>query len=233
MAQPMDRGTTLELTAADGHKTPAYVAAPHDPARGAVVILPEIFGVNSHIRAVADGYAEAGYCAIALATFERVRPGVELAYTPHDIHVGVGLKAAVEALPPPGVMPDIQAAIDHAGAHGKVGVIGFCWGGLLTWRAACTLRNLSAAVVYYGGGMTRPEEIARMPQVPVMAHLSDRDASVPLSGVDEFKKAHGEVEVHLYSADHGFNCDQREAWNAASAQQARARTLAFLGAHLS
>ena len=228
----MVRSTTHELTAADGHKAPVYVAEPGAPARGAVVILPEIFGVNSHIRAVADSYAQDGYCAIALATFERVRPGVELNYNAHDLHVGVGLKAAAEALPPPGVMPDIQAAIDHARQHGKVGLIGFCWGGLLTWRGACLLDGLSAAVVYYGGGMTRPEELARTPKVPVLAHLSDRDPSVPLDGVDALKKAHGDVEVHLYAASHGFNCDQRDVWDAPSAQLARTRTLAFLGTHL-
>ena len=103
----------IELTAADGFRFPAYEARPAGPAKGAVVVLQEIFGVNAHIRAVADGFAADGYLALAPATFHRVKPGVELAYTPEDIAAGVALKAAVEALPVPGVMQDIQAAIDY------------------------------------------------------------------------------------------------------------------------
>jgi carboxymethylenebutenolidase len=222
----------IELATRDGQRAWAYVAEPPTPARAALVILPEIFGVNVHIRAVADQYAADGYFVVACATFERVRHGVELGYSAHDIHVGVGLKAAAEALPPPGVLVDVQAAIDHARAQGPVGLVGFCWGGLLTWRAACTLDGLSAAVVYYGGGMTGPAEIARMPRVPVMAHLSDRDASTPIAGIDAFRQAHADVLVHLYAASHGFNCDLRDSWDTAAAQLARERTLAFLSAHL-
>src|SRR5664280_2283560 len=145
----------IELTAADGFKFPAYEARPAGPAKGAVVVLQEIFGVNAHIRAVADGFAALGFLAVAPATFHRVRPGVELGYTPEDVAAGVVLKAAVEGLPSPGVMPDIQAAIDYAakaGSAGKVGLVGYCWGGLLTWRAACLLSGVSAAVPYYGAG---------------------------------------------------------------------------------
>ena len=141
-------GTMVNLTSADGTQVPAYVAQPKEAPKGAVVVLQEIFGVNSHIREVADGYAAEGYLAVAPATFQRVQPGVELGYSEADMGVGFGYKTAVEALPEPGVLQDIQAAIDHAAAAsgGKVGIVGYCWGGLLTWRAACTLRGLSAAV---------------------------------------------------------------------------------------
>lgn len=225
----------IELTAADGFKFPAYEARPAGPAQGAVVVLPEIFGVNGHIRAVADGFAALGYLAVAPATFHRVKPGVELGYRPDDITVGVALKAAVEALPAPGVMPDIQAAIDYAGAAcspGKVGLVGYCWGGLLTWRAACQLTGVSAAVPYYGAGMTRAPELARQPTCPVLVHFSDRDPSIPLEGVAAFTQAHPEVAVHIYPASHGFNCDHRGAYDAAAAALARERTLAFLSRHL-
>src|SRR5690606_20249526 len=134
---------------------PAYVAEPEGKAKGAVVVLQEIFGVNAHIRAVADGYAKAGYLAVAPATFSRVgKADVEMGYTADDMKEGQALKAAVEALPAPGVQADIQAAIDHAAQAGKVGIVGYCWGGLLTWRAASLAKGLSAAVPYYGGGMT-------------------------------------------------------------------------------
>ena len=227
-------GQFVDLTSADGFVVPAWVARPEGAPRGAVVVLQEIFGVNSHIRAVTDRLAASGYLAVAPATFARVRAGVELGYEAQDMQDGMALKAAVEALPAPGVMPDIQAAIDYAAAQSgcKVGVVGFCWGGLLTWRAACTLQGLAAAVPYYGGGMTSPAETARQPQVPVLAHFGERDHWIPLEGVQAFGRAHPQVQVHVYAADHGFHCDQRGSYDEAAALTAWDRTLAFFGLHL-
>ncbi|WP_298602817.1 dienelactone hydrolase family protein [uncultured Limnohabitans sp.] len=227
-------GTMIELQVADGTRVPAYEARPAGTPKGAVVVIQEIFGVNSHIRAVADGYAAEGYLAVAPAAFHRVKPGVELGYAEADMGEGFGYKTAVEALPAPGVMQDIQAAIDHAAqaSAGKVGIVGYCWGGLLTWRSACMLTGLSAASPYYGGGMTTESEIARQPKVPVLAHFAEDDKWIPLDTVEAFKKAHPEVALHTYAAHHGFNCDQRGAWHAPSAQLARELTLAFFAKHL-
>ena len=224
----------VTLTSADGQTLDAYVAQPTGKAKGAVVVLQEIFGVNSHIRSVADGYAAAGYLAVAPATFARVQTGVELGYTEADMGSGFGLKNAVEALPAPGVLQDIQAAVNYAAEQsgGKVAVLGFCWGGLLTWRSACLLNGVSAAVPYYGGGVTTAEEVARQPHCPVMAHFGDQDHWIPLDGVEAFKAAHPKAQVHVYAANHGFNCDQRGSFNAAAAQLARERTLAFLAQHI-
>ena len=141
-------GQFITLKAADGVAVPAYLAQPEGPPRAAVVVLQEIFGVNAHIRAVADSYAAQGYVAIAPATFHRVQVGVDLGYTPDDITAGVALKAAVEALPGPGVLQDIAAAVAYAAQFGAVGVVGYCWGGLLTWRAACTLDGIAAAAPF-------------------------------------------------------------------------------------
>lgn len=225
-------GQFIDLTAKDGFTFPAYVAEPAGAPKGAVVVVQEIFGVNSHIRSVADGYAAEGYLAVAPATFHRVKQGVELGYTDADMKAGFELKTAVEALPAPGVLQDIQAAIEYAGRAGKVGLVGYCWGGLLTWRGASELAGLSAAVPYYGGGMTTPEESARQPKVPVMAHFGKQDHWIPLETVEAFKKAHPEVEVHIYEANHGFNCDQRGSYDAPSAKLARERTLAFFAKHV-
>ncbi|HYF43865.1 MAG TPA: dienelactone hydrolase family protein, partial [Ramlibacter sp.] len=137
-----------------------------------------------------------------------------------------------EALPAPGVMQDIQAAIRHAAQAGKVGIVGYCWGGLLSWRSACTLDGLAAAVTYYGGGMTTPDEAARHPKVPVLSHFGDQDHWIPLDSVEAFRKSHPEVEVHVYHANHGFNCDQRGSHDGPSAQLARERSLAFFAKHL-
>lgn len=225
-------GNFMDLKAADGFVFPAYVAQPAGRARGGVVVLQEIFGVNAHIRNVADAYASQGYLAVAPATFQRVEPGVELGYGDDDRNHGMALKAAVQALPAPGVMQDIQSAIDHAAQAGKVGIVGYCWGGLLAWQAASELRGLSAAVPYYGGGTTTPEEIRRKPKVAVLAHYADQDRWISQDSVEAFRKAHPEVQVHVYHADHGFNCDHRGAYNAKAASLARERTLAFLAEHL-
>ena len=227
-------GTMMELQAADGTWVPAYEARPVGTPKGAVVVIQEIFGVNSHIRNVVDGYAAEGYLALAPAAFHRVKRGVELGYAEADMGEGFGYKTAVEALPAPGVMQDIQAAIDHVAqvSGGKVGIVGYCWGGLLTWRAASTLKGLSAAAPYSGGGVTTEAEMARHPQVPVLAHFAEEDKWIPMDTVEAFKKAHPEVEVHTYAAHHGFNCDQRGAWHAPSAQLARERTLAFFAKYL-
>lgn len=225
-------GSFIDLKAADGHTFPAYVAQPAGPAKGGVVVLQEIFGVNPHIRNVADGYAAEGYLAVAPATFHRVKAGVELGYQPDDMQAGFALKTAVEALPAPGVLQDIQAAIAHASQAGKVGIVGYCWGGLLTWRSACLLDGLSAAAPYYGGGVTTPEESARKPKVPVLAHFGDQDHWIPLDTVEAFRQAHPEVEVQVYNANHGFNCNERGSWDAAAAKLARERTLAFFARHL-
>ena len=227
-------GSMIELQAADGTRVPAYEARPAAAPRGAVVVIQEIFGVNSHIRSVADGYAAQGYLVVAPACFERVKPGVSLGYGEADMSEGFGYKTAVEALPAPGVLQDIQAAIDHVAqaSGGKVGIVGYCWGGLLTWRAACLLTGMSAAVPYYGGGVTTATESARSPKVPVLAHFAEQDSWIPMDTVQAFAKAHPEVQVHTYAAHHGFNCDQRGSWHAPSAQQALERTLVFFSKHL-
>jgi carboxymethylenebutenolidase len=225
-------GKFIDLKAADGVVFPAYVAEPTGKAKGAVVVVQEIFGVNSHIQSVADGYAAAGYLAVAPATFHRVQAGVNLGYTEADMNAGFGLKTAVDALPEPGVMQDIEAAIQHASQAGKVGIVGYCWGGLLTWRAACTLKGISAAVPYYGGGMTAGDEPARQPACPVMAHFGDQDHWIPLDTIEAFKTVQPKVEVFVYAANHGFNCDQRGSYNEAAAKLAKQRTLDFFAKHL-
>ena len=227
-------GQFIEIGAVDGVKCQAYLAEPAGQPRGAVVVLQEIFGVNSHIRAVADGFAAEGYLALAPSTFQRVKPGVELGYSDADMQAGFALKLAVEVLPAPGVLADIQAAIDEAARRsgGKVGIVGYCWGGLLTWRSACELPGLAAAVPYYGGGMTTPEEAARSPGCPVLAHFAEQDQWIPMSTVATFKAAQPGVEVQTYDAHHGFNCDQRAASHPPSAALARERTLAFFARHL-
>lgn len=227
-------GHAIELKAADGFAFDAYVAQPRSLPRAAIVVLPEIFGVNAHIRAVADGLAVAGFLAIAPATFSRVQKQVNLGYGPADVATGRELKAKAEALPAPGVLADVQAAITHASlaSKGKVGVVGYCWGGLLSWRAATQLSGLKAAVCYYGGGMTLEPEVSAHPQCPVLAHFGRKDALIPMETVEAFKQKQPQVDVQVYDADHGFNCDHRGSYDAAAAELALENTLGFFIRHL-
>ena len=214
---------TISLEAADGHLLDAYVADPTAAPRGAVVVLQEIFGVNSHIRSVADGFAADGYLAIAPSLFDRVERGVDLGYGEADIVRGRALKIAVGNEVP---LLDIAAAIAHVAPAGRVGVVGYCWGGLLAWLAACEAEGLATSVPYYGGGI--PEHAARVPRCPVLAHFGAQDGHIPLATVEAFRAAQPQVEVLVYPAQHGFNCDQRASFDDASAVLARRQTLDFL-----
>ena len=227
-------GQFVELMAADGTAIRAWAAEPDGPVRGAVVVVQEIFGVNAHIRAVTDRFAARGFVAMAPDLFARVEPDVELGYSAADVTDGMRLKTAADALPGDGVMQDIRAAAQwaHQRTGGKVGVVGFCWGGLLTWRAAEQVEDIAAAVCYYGGGMTVQPDIARTPRVPVLAHFGARDAHISVPSVQAFSHAHPEAQVHVYEADHGFNCDQRASFDQSSAVQAKDRTLEFFDQHL-
>lgn len=223
-------GQALHLTSSDGHTFDAYETIPTGKTIGAVVLVQEIFGVNTHIQATADLYASLGFRVVAVPTMDRVQKNVNLGYTPEDMQAGSALKAAVEALPNHPVMLDLQAAIDHLKPFGKVGIFGFCYGGLLTWRSACQLSGLSAAVPYYGGGVQNESNLT--PKCPVMAHFAEEDSYIPLDTVEALKKARPEIEVHIYPGHHGFNCDHRASYFGQSAQVARTRTLDFFQRHL-
>ena len=220
-------GKMFELTAADGVVISAYRADPPGRPRGGLVVAQEIFGINSHICSVCDGFAADGYLAIAPALFDRYQRGFEVGYTPDDIAKGRDLKgkANIDA-----ALRDVSAARDVAAAAGKVGIVGYCWGGYVAWMAASRVAGFACAVPYYGGGML--EAAAEHPKCPVIAHFGELDSGIPVEGVRKFATAHPEIQVHLYAADHGFNCDQRGSYNAPAAKLARERTLAFLRQHI-
>jgi carboxymethylenebutenolidase len=215
-------GKMIQLTASDGQKLSAYRADPAGKPRGGIVVIQEIFGVNSHIKSVADGYAADGYVAVAPALFDRVAQGVELGYSPDDIAKGRDIRAKVTNEM---AMKDVAAAVKEASSPGKVGIVGYCWGGFVTWLASEKVPGLSCAVPYYGGGM--PDHANVQPKVPVMGHFGEKDAHIPVEGVKKLAAAHPKDQFFFYDADHGFNCDQRGSYNAPAAKQARARTLEF------
>ena len=217
----------FELTAPDHHTLAAYRAEPDGPPRGALVVVQEIFGVNGHIRSVADGFARDGYLVIAPAVFDRVQRGVELGYTKEDVARGRELRARCSL---DAALIDLGAAAAAAAVAGKVGIVGYCWGGFLTWMASVYVPGLACAVPYYGGGILDHADLE--PRCPVLAHFGERDAGIPADGVRQLARRHPQHQILLYPADHGFNCDQRASYDAASAQLARERTLAFLREHV-
>jgi len=214
------------IMARDGHEFRSWLAPAPGRPRGAIVVLQEIFGVNSHIRAVADGYAKDGYVTIAPCLFDRVRRGIELGYTPADMQEGRGY---VMQLKPEQILADLAAAIAVVKHAGRVGVVGYCWGGKISYVAACEL-GVACAVVYYGGSIT--QELQKTPKCPVMYHFGERDTHIPLSDVEKIKAVNPQGEFHLYPAGHGFNCEQRDSYDPASAALARTRTVAFFAKHV-
>lgn len=213
-------GTQVELTATDGHRLSAYLAEPKAAPRGGIVVIQEIFGVTRHIRAVTDQYAAAGFLAVAPALFDRVERNVDVPYT--DMARGFGY---VQALNTDQVMLDVQAAIDRVRSAGKVGVVGFCWGGTITYLAAARTQ-IDAAVAYYGAGINR--HTSEKPRVPVMFHFGEKDKHIPAAAVAEIQAAYPQGIYHLYPADHGFNCTDRASFEPASAKLALERSLEFL-----
>ena len=220
-------GEWVTLTAADGFAFDAYVAHPAGDSRGTIIVLQEIFGVNSHIRAVADSYASQGYHAVAPALFDRKTRHYETGYGPDDMKAG---REIAFALNREDTMKDIAATIAYAQKSGAVGLVGYCWGGTMAYAAACSLDGLAAVSAYYGGGITAMKDHA--PRVPTIIHFGERDAHIPMSGVNEFKAARHDVTVYCYDADHGFNCDHRGSFDQQSADLARSRTLAHFVARL-
>lgn len=222
-------GTKIRLKAADGHEFDAYLAESSDPAHGAIVLIQEIFGVNSHIRSVADDYAAQGFHVIAPALFDRVQPNLELGYNPTD--AAQGMKAARQ-IGMDAALLDVAASISHARAkwHGlRVGVLGFCYGGSLAWLAATRL-DPAAAVCYYGGQIAA--NAADTPHCPVMMHFGAKDPHIGPEEIEKIRTAHPDLPLFLYDAGHGFNCDQRKDFEPESAKLARQRTLEFFSRHL-
>ncbi|MBI4246375.1 MAG: dienelactone hydrolase family protein [Candidatus Rokubacteria bacterium] len=222
-------GEMITLKAEDGHQLSAYRANPAGKPKGGLVIIQEIFGVNVHIKSVCDGFAADGYAAVAPAVFDRVERGVSMGYTQDDITRGRAIREKLGWDP---MVMDVRAAV-KALQHDKlkVGVVGYCMGGSLTWLAATRIAGLAAAVSYYGGAVA--DFSGEQPRCPVLFHFGETDQSIPQEHWDRIRAAHPTLPMHIYTvAGHGFNCDMRASYHEASARLARQRTLDFLKRHL-
>lgn len=216
----------MKLTAADGHDFNAFESGDINAPRG-LIVLQEIFGVNAHMRLVSERLAGFGYRVLSPAMFDRVERDVELGYTPEDVQKGLALRAAI---PEPAALADIDAT---AAAFGNrpVGVIGYCWGGGLAWRAATASKHFKASIGWYGGGIAAAKELA--PNCPVQLHFGEADHGIPMSDVAAIRAAQPGVEIFTYpGAQHGFGCEARASYSPADCELAELRSLAFFAEHL-
>ena len=221
-------GEMLTLTAADGHRLSAYRAAPAGTPRGALVVIQEIFGVNSHIKKVTDGFAADGYVAIAPALFDRVERDFETGYAPADIERGRMVRGKLQI---EDAVKDVAAAVTELQKTGlKIGVVGYCFGGTMAWLAATRIPGVAAAASFYGGGVA--DAAGEQPRCPVVFHFGETDASIPKDHWDRIKAQHPTLPMHIYPAGHGFSCDERGSFHEPSARQARQRTIEFFRQHV-
>ncbi len=224
----------LKLKTSDGHQLEAYIVKPSGTPRGAIVIVQEIFGINAHIRATADSYAAEGYVAIAPALFDRIQPGIELGYSPEEKKQAFALYPKLQ---PGKSLLDIAAAFDAVRGTGKgTAVLGFCYGGLMSWLSATRGPSHSmdpkCCVGYYAGGVGSFAQ--ETPSCPVMLHFGVNDSHIGADQREAVHNAHPEVEIFVYEgAGHAFNRDpDPDSYNPAAAALARERSLSFLKKHI-
>jgi carboxymethylenebutenolidase len=209
----------VELTASDGHKFKAWRAAPNGKPKGAIVVIQEIFGVNHHVRDVTERFAREGYVAIAPALFDRYQRDFDVNYGPDD------MAKAMQVVPKIDIakgMLDTDAARAAVQSAGKVGIVGYCFGGVVAWLGATRLK-FAAASCYYGGRIAAVKD--EKPHCPVIMHFGAKDAHIPLTMVDEIRKAQPNVPVYVYDADHGFSCDERASFDKTAHELAWTRTM--------
>ncbi len=255
----------IDLATRDASIVRAYVVQPAEAPRGAVVVLQQMDqrtpswngasrrtpavanarpGVGAHARQMAEKFAAAGYLAVAPSTFSRGRTGQDYGFRFEQSRWDLRLVRPLQPLPSDGVMLDIEAAIAHARRLApflRLAVVGYCWGGLLAWRSACQIEGIDAAVCHYGGGMDTPEEIAREPRCPVLAHFPTDGKWMSRTGIRRFIEHHGTEhagargpvpQFQVYDATYGFMHPGRSAYDEAASVAAHQHTLDFLARHL-
>lgn len=222
-------GERIKLTASDGFEMTGYRAAPEGKPRGGVVVIQEVWGVNHWIQSVVDRWARHGFLAVAPGMFDRVEYGFESENYGQDHFARVG--ELMKSFNQDNALLDVAAAVKAAAEGGKVGITGYCFGGRITWRAAAEGMGITAGSGYYGGGV--PGYIDLVPKIPLEMHYGSKDKGIPLEQVEELKKRHPNVDIHVYDGDHGFcNSDRPANFDEALCTKASARSLAFFHKHL-
>jgi len=215
------RGKTVKMTMSDGAEIGVYRVEPQGKRRGGLVLIQEIFGLTEHIKECCDRFAAEGYEVLGPAVYDREAPGFEASYSPEDIQKAI--KIARGEHPFDLSVKDSQTCIDALKDEGPVYITGYCYGGSVTWAAACQCTGLAAASGYYGGNIA--QMVDQQPKCPTILHFGKHDHGIPMEAVDKIKAAHPEVAVYVYDAGHGFNSDRRTDYNPEAAKLAMQRTL--------
>ncbi|MBX3446581.1 MAG: dienelactone hydrolase family protein [Parvibaculaceae bacterium] len=218
------KGKMVTLKSGDGAEILCYHAKAEGARKGGLVLIMEIFGVTAHIKDLCDGYAARGYDVLSPQLYDRQVRDFQATYSQEDIQRSLELRAANTY---ENTVLDVQMCIDRlrADGNGKVFITGYCYGGSVSWVAACRAKGLDAASCYYGGAIK--QFIGESPRCPTICHFGEKDHGIPMEDVREIEKAHPEVKVYVYDADHGFNSDRRNNYDKTAADLALARTLAL------
>ncbi|MEO6396627.1 MAG: dienelactone hydrolase family protein [Devosia sp.] len=222
-------GERITIAASDGFVLNAYRTRPEGIPRGGVVVIQEVWGVNHWISTVTDRWAKHGFLAIAPSMFDRV----SFDYRSEDYGPGgmARMGEIMKTFSQDKALLDVEAAVKSAAEGGKVGIMGYCFGGAVSWRAAHAGLGLSAASGYYGGGI--PNYIDLAPKIPIEMHYGDKDTGIPLEQVEQLRARYPDAGIYVYPAGHGFcNADRPERFDEASCKKASARSLEFFRKHL-
>lgn len=218
---------SIRATASDGHEFDIYLAQSKGSPRGGIVLIQEIFGVNNHIKSVAEKFASSGYLVGAPSLFDRVKPDIQLGHNIEDVTRG---KELIEILGNERPLIDIEATLSIVRSAGNVAVVGYCWGGTLAWLSACQVDGFNAAVSYYGGGIG--ELTSMQPECPSIFHFGEQDHGIPITEINSLKQAHPECPIYIYPAGHGFNCEQRDSFHLTSSKIAFERTIQHIDKYI-
>jgi carboxymethylenebutenolidase len=221
------RGKMIKMKMSDGAEIGVYHVDAQGKRRGGLVLIQEIFGVTEHIMELCDGYAADGYEVLGPALYDRESPNFQATYSPEDIQKAI--KIARGDHPFDLSIQDAQVCINALKSKGAVFITGYCYGGTVTWAAACKCDGLAAASGYYGGQI--PQMAEWQPKCPTILHFGEHDHGIPMEGVEKVKKLHPEVKVFVYNAGHGFNSDRRTDYNPEAAKLAKQRTLELFRAN--
>jgi carboxymethylenebutenolidase len=223
----MTKGKMIKMKMSDGVQIGVYHVEPAGKRRGGLVLIQEIFGLTEHIKECCDKFAAEGYEVLGPAVYDREAPGFEASYSPEDIQKAI--KIARGEHPFDLSVKDSQSCIDALKTKGPVFITGYCYGGTVTWAAACQCTGLAAASGYYGGNIA--QMIDQQPKCPTILHFGEHDHGIPMEAVNKIKAAHPEVKVYVYDAGHGFNSDRRADYNEAAHKLGMQRTLELFRAN--
>lgn len=228
----MSNTSWISVSAANGQSFDAYLSLPPTGRGPGLILIQEIFGVNEHIRAVADQYASDGYVVLAPDIFWRSEKKLQLQYDQAGFDKGLALLGSLDI---DATASDLKASVAtlrrHSACSGKVGSIGYCMGGLLSFVAAAEA-GVDTAVCYYGGGIHNHLNRASKIKCPVLFHFAQKDAYIPAAAVKALRKEMaGRKNVRIIThpnVDHGFNCWRRPSWDQVTAARARGQSLVHL-----